>query len=69
MSGEAFVLGLLALLTLLLSVVVWNVFATARTRAASGHDREACERVAREVERLRADVEQLRRERGTEGRP
>lgn len=32
MSGEVFVLGLLALLTIIVSVVLWNVFATARTK-------------------------------------
>lgn len=32
MSGEMFVLGVLALLTIIVSVVLWNVFATARTK-------------------------------------
>lgn len=32
MTGETFVLGLLALLTIIVSVVLWNVFATARAK-------------------------------------
>ncbi|QBI18854.1 hypothetical protein ER308_04385 [Egibacter rhizosphaerae] len=32
MAGEVFVLALLALLTIIGSVVLWNVFATARTK-------------------------------------
>ena len=32
MTGETFVLGLVALLSIIVSVVLWNVFATARTK-------------------------------------
>lgn len=41
MTGEAFVLGLLALLTILVSVVLWNVFATARARLTATRDATA----------------------------
>lgn len=36
MTGELFVLGLLAQLTIVVSVVLWNVFATARAKIAAG---------------------------------
>ncbi|MGH2688456.1 MAG: hypothetical protein ACRDKW_06580, partial [Actinomycetota bacterium] len=60
MSGEAFVLGIFALITILLSVIVWNVFATARARASAARDHRPCDELASEVRKLRSDVEQLR---------
>jgi hypothetical protein len=61
MSGEVFVLGILALITVLLSVIVWNVFATARARASAGRDHHPCDELASDVKQLRSDVGQLRR--------
>lgn len=61
MTGELFVLGLLALVTVLLSVIIWSVFATARTRVSAGQDAhgQSYEELAGEVAQLRADVERL----------
>lgn len=42
MTGETFVLGLVALLTIIVSVVLWNVFATARAKiTATRHETAA----------------------------
>ena len=60
MSGEAFVLGIFALITVLLTVIVWNVFATARARASAPRDHRPCDELASDVRKLRSDVEQLR---------
>lgn len=76
MTGETFVLGLLTLLTIILSVVLWNVFATARAKItatrnetarnlAAGSDadyRRLAERVVDAQERTAESLAELTRQ-------
>lgn len=77
MTGETFVLGLLALLTIIVSVLLWNVFATARAKitanrtesarhAAAGGDadyRRLAERAIDAHERIAESLAELTRQR------
>lgn len=68
--GMIFVLGLLALITVLIVVFIWQVFATSRARASAAREEayqklaersvEAQERTDREQQKISEDLSDLR---------
>ena len=68
--GMIFVLGLLALITVLIVVFIWQVFATSRARASAAREEayqklaersvEAQERTAGEQQKISEDLSDLR---------
>jgi cytochrome c-type biogenesis protein CcmH/NrfG len=59
MDGETFVLGLLALLTIVTSVLLWNVFATARAKIAASRDGDFQRLAERTVDAQQRSAESL----------
>lgn len=67
MTGEVFALGVLALLTVVISVVLWNVFATARAKTSAGREADyerLAERAVDAEERTAASLADLARHLG-----
>lgn len=70
MSGNAFVLGLFALITLLVAVVIWQVFSVARARVAASREQayqqlaaqatEAQRQIAADLDRATGELTELR---------